>query len=223
MLQPLRKPSEAEPGRLGRLAKLPVFFDLKDRRAVLVGGSPGAAWKAELLAAAGAHVDIYALELSVEMDALLSRGAADGSLTLHRADWSADILTDAALAVADLDDEDEADAFAAAAHEAGIPVNVVDKPGYCDFQFGSVVNRSPVVIGISTDGAAPILGQAIRRRIETLLHPSIASWAAVAKHLRKRVMRNLSPGMARRAFWERFADLAFQGRAPESFGDTVQT
>jgi uroporphyrin-III C-methyltransferase/precorrin-2 dehydrogenase/sirohydrochlorin ferrochelatase len=168
-------------------------------------------------------VDIYALELSAEMDALLSRGAADGSLTLHRADWSADILTDAALAVADLDDEDEADAFAAAAHEAGIPVNVVDKPGYCDFQFGSVVNRSPVVIGISTDGAAPILGQAIRRRIETLLHPSIASWAAVAKHLRERVMRNLSPGMARRAFWERFTDLAFQGRAPESFGDTVQT
>jgi uroporphyrin-III C-methyltransferase/precorrin-2 dehydrogenase/sirohydrochlorin ferrochelatase len=222
MLQPLRKPSEAEPGRLGRLAKLPVFFDLKDRRAVLVGGSPGAAWKAELLAAAGAHVDIYALELSAEMDALLSRGAADGSLTLHRADWSADLLTDAALAVADLDDEDEADAFAAAAHEAGIPVNVVDKPGYCDFQFGSVVNRSPVVIGISTDGAAPILGQAIRRRIETLLHPSIASWAAVAKHLRERVMRNLSPGMARRAFWERFTDLAFQGRAPESFGDTVE-
>ena len=127
MLQPLRKPSEAEPGRLGRLAKLPVFFDLKDRRAVLVGGSPGAAWKAELLAAAGAHVDIYALDPSAEMDALLSRGAADGSLTLYRADWSADILTDAVLAVADLDDEDEAGAFAAAAHEAGIPVNVVDK------------------------------------------------------------------------------------------------
>jgi uroporphyrin-III C-methyltransferase / precorrin-2 dehydrogenase / sirohydrochlorin ferrochelatase len=99
---------------------------------------------------------------------------------------------------------------------------VVDKPGYCDFQFGSVVNRSPVVIGISTDGAAPILGQAIRRKIETLLHPSIATWAAFAKHLRERVMQHLTPGMARRAFWERFADLAFQGRAPESFGDTVE-
>jgi uroporphyrin-III C-methyltransferase / precorrin-2 dehydrogenase / sirohydrochlorin ferrochelatase len=222
MLQPLRKPSEAEPGRLGRLAKLPVFFDLKERRAVLVGGSPGAAWKAELLAAAGARVDIYALDVSAEMDALLSRGAADGSLTLYRADWSADILTDATLAVADLEDEEEAGAFSAAAHEAGVPVNVVDKPGYCDFQFGSVVNRSPVVIGISTDGAAPILGQAIRRKIETLLHPSIASWAAFAKHLRERVMQHLTPGMARRAFWERFADLAFQGRAPESFGDTVE-
>lgn len=223
MLQSLRKPSEAEPGRLGRLAKLPVFFDLKGRRTVLVGGSPGAAWKAELLAAAGAHVDIYTLDVSTEMEALLARGAADGSLVLHRANWAADTLTDAALAVADLEDEVEAETFAAAAREAGVPVNVVDKPRYCDFQFGSVVNRSPVVIGISTDGAAPILGQAIRRKIETLLHPSVASWAAFAKHLRERVMQHLNPGVARREFWERFSDFAFQGRPPESFGDTVET
>ncbi|EIM26709.1 siroheme synthase CysG [Microvirga lotononidis] len=223
MLQPLRKPSEAEPGRLGRLSKLPVFFDLKDRRAILVGGTPGAAWKAELLAAAGARVDIYALDLSAEMEALLSRDAADGSLVLHRSRWSDAVLKDAALAVADLEDEDEAQAFASAAREAGAPVNVVDNPAYCDFQFGSVVNRSPVVIGISTDGAAPILGQAIRRKIETLLHPSVAFWAAYAKHLRERVMQRLQPGMARRAFWERFADLAFQGRGPESYGDDVET
>lgn len=223
MLQPLRKPSEAEPGRLGRLAKLPVFFDLKDRRAVVAGGSPGAAWKAELLAAAGARVDIYALDVSCEMEALLARGAADGSLVLHRTDWSPGLLKDAALAVADLEDEGQAEAFAAAARAAGVPVNVVDKPPHCDFQFGSVVNRSPVVIGISTDGAAPILGQALRRRIETLLHPSVASWAAFAKHLRVRVMHHLPPGTARRAFWERFADFAFQGRPPEALGDSVET
>src|SRR5918998_261725 len=138
MLQPLRKPSEAEPGRSGRLAKLPVFFDLKNRRAVLVGGSVGAAWKAELLAAAGADVDIYTVDPSSEMEALLMRGGADGSLTLHRSAWSVDILKDAALAVADLENE-EAEAFAAAARDAGVPVNVVDKPGHCDFQFGSVV------------------------------------------------------------------------------------
>jgi uroporphyrin-III C-methyltransferase / precorrin-2 dehydrogenase / sirohydrochlorin ferrochelatase len=97
-------------------------------------------------------------------------------------------------------------------------VNVVDKPGFCDFQFGSVVNRSPVVIGISTDGAAPILGQAIRRRIETLLHPSLSAWASLAKEMRERVMAQLPPGRSRRAFWERFADLAFQGRAPQDTG-----
>jgi uroporphyrin-III C-methyltransferase/precorrin-2 dehydrogenase/sirohydrochlorin ferrochelatase len=85
-----------------------------------------------------------------------------------------------------------------------------------------VVNRSPVVIGISTDGAAPILGQAIRRRIETLLHPSLSAWASLAKAMRERIMEQLPPGLSRRAFWERFADLAFQGRPPEALGSSVE-
>ncbi|HZH09038.1 MAG TPA: siroheme synthase CysG [Microvirga sp.] len=222
MLQLSRKPSEAEPGRLGRLAKLPVFFDLQGKRVVLVGGSSGAAWKAELLAAAGADVDIYATEICAEMESLMARGAADGRLTLHRRRWTPEILNGAALAVADLEEEDEVEAFASAAHRSGVPVNVVDKPGCCDFQFGSVVNRSPVVIGISTDGAAPILGQAIRRRIETLLDPSLSSWASLAKAMRERIMEQLPPGLSRRAFWERFADLAFQGRPPETMGASVE-
>ncbi|MBL0406944.1 uroporphyrinogen-III C-methyltransferase [Microvirga aerilata] len=222
MLQPLRQPSEAEPGRLGYLAKLPVFFDLRGRRAVLIGGSPGAAWKAELLAAAGAHVDVYAREVGVEMEALLARGAADGFLALHRRGWTPDVLDGAALAVGDFEGEREAESFALVARWSGVPVNVVDKPSYCDFQFGSVVNRSPVVIGISTDGAAPILGQAIRRRIETLLHPSLSSWASLAKTMRERIMDQLPPGLPRRAFWERFADFAFQGRPPEATGSSVE-
>ena len=221
MLQSIRKPFEVEPGRLGRIAKLPVFFDLRDKRVVLIGGSPGAAWKAELLAAAGAHVDVYATEVCAEMEALLARRAADGHLALHRRGWTPEILNDVALAVADLEEEDEAKAFASAARRYGVPVNVVDKPGYCDFQFGSVVNRSPVVIGISTDGAAPILGQAIRRRIETLLHPSLSAWASLAKTMRERIMEQLPPGLSRREFWERFTDLAFQGRSPETIGSGV--
>lgn len=223
MLQTLRKPSETAPSRLGRLAKLPVFVDLRGKRAVLVGGSPGAAWKAELLSAAGAHVDVYTTEICAELEALLSRGAADGLLTLHRRNWTPEILEGAALAVADLEEESEAEAFVLAARRFGVPVNVVDKPSHCDFQFGSVVNRSPVVIGISTDGAAPILGQAIRRRIEMLLHPSLSAWASLAKAMRERIMDQLPPGMSRRAFWERFADMAFQGRPPETMGSSVET
>ncbi|HZA94102.1 MAG TPA: NAD(P)-dependent oxidoreductase, partial [Gemmatimonadales bacterium] len=140
----------------------------------------------------------------------------------HRRSWTPEILNDAALAVADLEEEDEAEAFASAARRSGVPMNVIDKPGYCDFQFGSVVNRSPVVIGISTDGAAPIMGQAIRRRIETLLHPSLSSWASLAKAMRKRIMEQLPQGLPRRAFWERFADLAFQGRPPENLGSNLE-
>lgn len=208
-----RTPSEAAPARMGALAKLPVFLDLAARRAVVAGGTAPAAWKAELLAAAGAHVAIYARELGPEMSQLLARGAAVGSLTHHARPWSLDILTGAAIALADAESEAEAQAFFCAARAAGVPVNVIDKPEFCQFQFGSIVNRSPVVVSISTDGAAPILGQAIRRRIETLLPPALAGWGRLAKAVRERVGERLKPGAQRRAFWEQLSERAF-GPAP---------
>ncbi len=59
------------------------------------------------------------------------------------------------MAVGDCEDDEEAAHSAAAARWFGVPVNVIDKPAFCDFQFGSIVNRSPLVVGISTTGAAP--------------------------------------------------------------------
>ncbi len=208
-----RKPAEAMPPRMGALAKLPVFFDLAGKRVVLAGNSAGAAWKAELLAAAGADVAIFAPEASDDMRAIVARGAEAGSLTLLERPWSLDIFNHTALAVGDFEDEAEAKAFRCAARAAGVIVNTVDKPATCDFLFGSIVNRSPVVIGISTDGAAPILGQGIRRRIEMLLPPSLASWAGRAQAIRQRVMDRLKPGPERRRFWEAFTDLAFRDKA----------
>lgn len=188
-LSEARKPAESAPRRMGALAKLPVFFDLKGKRAVLAGNSSGAAWKAELLAAAGASVDVYADHPDEEMLAIVALGAADGALVLHRRPWSTDVFSGAAIAVGDFEHQAEAKAFRCASRAAGVPVNTVDKPETCDFQFGSIVNRSPVVIAISTDGAAPILGQAIRRRIEVLIPPALAIWAARANHPRYRDAR----------------------------------
>lgn len=211
-----RKPSEAPPARLGALARLPIFLDLQGKRAVLAGGSAAAAWKAELLAAAGADVEIYATHLEPEMASLLQRGCAAGRLSHHPRPWAIDSFDNAAIAVADAPTDAEAKAFACAARTAGVAVNVIDKPAQCQFQFGSIVNRSPVVIGISTDGAAPILGQAIRRRIETLLPASLATWAAFARDIRQDVMRRLVPGPQRRAFWERFTDRALSSAEPDA-------
>lgn len=206
-----RKPAEAGLTRLGALAKLPVFFDLRGKRAIVAGGSTGAAWKAELLAAAGADVTVFAADPGEDMRAIVARGVADGSLVLHEYGWTADAFAGAAIAVGDFEDETEAEAFRDAAKAAGVPVNTIDKPETCDFQFGSIVNRSPVVIGISTDGAAPILGQAIRRRIEMLLPPALAEWAGAARDIRVRVMERLRPGAQRRQFWEAFSERAFRG------------
>lgn len=207
-----RQPSEAGPARIQPLSVLPVFLDLNGRRAVVAGGSEGAAWKAELLAAAGASVHVHAPReaLSDEMRLLLE---ANASLIHHDRPWDADCLGGAAVALADAEDEAEAAAFEQAARLAGAACNVIDKPAFCHFQFGSIVNRSPVVVGISTSGAAPILGQALRLRIETLLPPALADWAALARDLRDRVAERLAPGPRRRAFWERLTALAF-GPAP---------
>lgn len=194
--------------RMGRLAKLPIFLGLQDKRAVLAGGSAAACWKAELLEAAGAVVHVYALELSPELEAQLSP-----RIIHHARPWAIDVFDGAAIALADIEDEAEAHAFYCAGRACGVPVNVIDKPAFCQFQFGSIVNRSPVVVGISTDGAAPILGQAIRQRIETLLPPALADWGQLARDLRDTVMTRLAKGAPRRAFWEAFAARSF-GPAP---------
>jgi uroporphyrin-III C-methyltransferase / precorrin-2 dehydrogenase / sirohydrochlorin ferrochelatase len=204
-----RQPAEAQPPRMGALAKLPVFLDLAGKRAVMAGGTAPAAWKAELLAAAGAEVHIYSVEIGPELVALFERGAAAGTLQHHKRPWALDCFAGAAIALADAETDAEAQAFFCAARAAGVPVNVIDKPAYCQFQFGSIVNRSPIVIGISTDGGAPILGQAIRRRIETLLPASLAAWGKRAKDIRALVSSRLSPGPQRRMFWEAFAERAF--------------
>lgn len=196
---------EFRPARLRALAKLPVFFDLAERRVVVIGGGKPAIWKTELLLAAGALVDLYAAEPEPDLLAL----AETGRLTAHLRPWQEADLDGAALVVADLEDETEAGRLRQVCRRRGTALNVIDRPTLCDFQFGTIVNRSPVVVGIMTDGAAPILAQAIRRRVEAVLPASLAGWARVAKSFRVRLKALLPDRAEQRAFWERFVDKAF--------------
>ena len=189
------------------IARLPVFLALAGKRAMLAGGSPAAAWKAELLSAAGAHVDVYADEISLELRALAA-APPRGELKLHERAWIASDLKTAAVAVGTFPDDADAASFADAARKEGVPVNVIDKPEFCDFAFGAIVNRSPLVIGISTDGAAPVFAQAIRTQLEMLLPRSFAAWAAAAQHWRSAVRASGLTFAARCAFWRLFAAYA---------------
>jgi uroporphyrin-III C-methyltransferase/precorrin-2 dehydrogenase/sirohydrochlorin ferrochelatase len=202
------------------LAKLPVFWGLDGKRALVAGGTDAAAWKAELLATCGCEVHVYAESLSDTFLNLIRQGskAENGHFVYHRQQWDRAAFKGAAMAIADCDGDAAASAFYHAACDAGVPVNVIDNPAYCQFQFGSIVNRSPVVVSISTDGAAPILAQSIRRRIETLLPPSLTSWAALARSIRNSVNARLNPGAPRRAFWEGFVDRAFAGDPADGIG-----
>ena len=202
-----RAPAELRSTRMGALARLPAFFALQDKRVIVAGATAAAAWKAELLSAAGACVDVLAPEPGEEVLALAA-APPHGPVAVQRRAWRASDFAGAAMAVADCVDDDEAGAFAAAARAAGVPVNVIDRPAFCDFSFGAIVNRSPLVIGISTDGAAPVFGQAIRAKIEALIPKNFARWAEAARAWRPRVQALTLPFRARRHFWERFTQRA---------------
>ena len=201
------------PGNIEPLATLPVFLKLGGRRVLVAGGTPPAVWKAELIAAAGAQVIVVAAEPCPEMDALAA--AMPDRIALHRRDWTPEDLDGAAIAIGAFEG-DEGEPFRAAAQAAGVPVNVIDVPPLCEFQFGTIVARSPLVIGISTDGAAPVFGQALRARIEALLPAEIGAWAVAAKVWREPLQALKLGFAARRRFWELFADMALEGgdRAP---------
>ncbi|MBS7553457.1 siroheme synthase CysG [Ancylobacter dichloromethanicus] len=191
------------------LARLPVFFALAGRRIVLAGGSEAAAWKAELLSAAGARVEVFA---AAPCEDLVELAAAppDGPLLLVARDWTPADLAGAALAIGAIEEDEEGERFAQAARAAGVPVNVVDKPAFCDFAFGAIVNRSPLVVGISTDGAAPVFGQAVRAKIEAVIPQGFKRWAEAARSWRPAVAALALSYQGRRRFWERFTEAALE-------------
>src|SRR5262249_14068662 len=207
-------PSEVRSPRMEALARLPVFFALAGRRAVVVGGSPAAAWKIELLAAAGAQVDVYASDPSEEV-----ASASDAvCVNLHRREIADADFAGGALAIGAFDEEGLAGEFSARARAAGVPVNVVDRPTLSDFSFGTIVNRSPLVVGISTDGAAPVFAQAIRAKIEAMIPLGFARWAEAARRWRAAVKSSGLSFGGRRRFWQLFTGHAVDnpGREPAS-------
>jgi uroporphyrin-III C-methyltransferase/precorrin-2 dehydrogenase/sirohydrochlorin ferrochelatase len=198
---------DARPLGMAPLARLPVFLALAGKRAVITGDGPPAAWKAELLSAAGAEVEVFAQHPCEELRALAAQPPRGAIALRHRA-WRVADLRGAAIAVGGFDDEAEAQRFARAARAAGVPVNVIDRPACCDFAFGAIVNRSPLVIGISTGGAAPVFAQAIRARLEAMIPRGFSRWARAARHWRRRLQSSRLSFAARLRFWQAFTRLA---------------
>jgi uroporphyrin-III C-methyltransferase/precorrin-2 dehydrogenase/sirohydrochlorin ferrochelatase len=209
------------PGRsatMAALARLPIFLALDGRRALVAGGTPAAAWKAELLSAAGAAVDVYAPSVCDELLAIAANPPR-AAVTVHRRKWRAQDLEGCALAIGACEEDSEAQTFAAAARAAGVLVNVIDKPEFCDFSFGSIVNRSPLVVGISTDGAAPVFAQAVRARIEMLLPQSFSLWVAAAARWRSALKEAGLTFAGRRKFWQLFTAHAMAD--PDHWPDAI--
>ena len=193
-----------------KLTVLPVFLRLAGVPVVLAGQGDPTAWKAELLAATGADLRLFASAPGAKLRDTATRAG----LRIEPRAWRAQDFAGAAIAVLEAEDEEDASRFRAAARAAGALVNVIDRPKFCDFSFGAIVERSPLVIGVSTDGAAPVFAQAVRSRIEAMFPETLRAWAVAARAWRPRLQG--FEQTRRRAIWLDFATRAFASvdRAP---------
>jgi uroporphyrin-III C-methyltransferase/precorrin-2 dehydrogenase/sirohydrochlorin ferrochelatase len=177
---------------------LPVFLQLLERPAVVVGGGRVAARKVELLRRAGSRVTVVAPELDEELAQLVAAGA----VTHVHSRFAESHLDGAAVVIAATNTQQINARVSAAARQRSIPVNVVDDPDASTFIFPAIVDRSPVIVAVSSGGQAPVLARQVREQIEALLPTALGALGRFMGARRKAVRRALSTP-ARRAFWER--------------------
>lgn len=180
------------------MKQLPIFIDVRDRRCLVVGGGEIATRKISLLLKADARVVVVAPGLCSRLAEL----HAGGTIAWEKAEFSPRYLDQAWLVIAATDDGAVNLAVSQAAQGRGIPVNVVDQPALCTFTMPSIIDRSPVVVAISSGGEAPVLSRLLRARLETLIPAAYGRLAALAGKFRKQVQQQLPEGSARRVFWE---------------------
>jgi uroporphyrin-III C-methyltransferase/precorrin-2 dehydrogenase/sirohydrochlorin ferrochelatase len=185
----------------------PVFLRLRGRSALIVGGGEVAARKAVLLRKAGASVTVVAPNLCPE----LTRHAQAGAIRHLAEPFQSGHLNGAALVIAATDRAEVNQRVAAAAHRLGIPVNAVDAPAVSSFISPAVIDRSPVLVALSSGGSAPVLTRLLRERLEMLIPAAYGRLAELAGSFREVVKQRMESRAARRRFWER----VFRGAIPE--------
>ncbi|WP_212631532.1 siroheme synthase CysG [Pseudomonas sp. KB-10] len=185
---------------------LPLFHKLQDRPVLVIGGGEVALRKARLLSDAGARLRVVAPEIRSELQEL----AGDEGCFL-RGYVSGD-LQGVALVIAATDDEPLNARISAEAQAQGIPVNVVDAPALCSVIFPAIVDRSPLIVAVSSGGDAPVLARLIRAKIETWIPATYGQLANLGKRFRERVKQLFPDVQQRRVFWED----VFQGQIAES-------
>lgn len=196
---------------------LPIFVNIKNRNCLVVGGGEVAARKIALLLRAGAHITIIAPELCAELSEELREQLAQGAIT-HRVEaFRPDHLGDAVLVIAATGDRAVNRQVSKAAGQLHIPVNVVDNPDLCSFIMPSIIDRSPIMVAVSSGGASPVLARLLRARLETMIPAGYGRLAAYAASFRERVKLHFSHPEKRRIFWEKalqgpFAEMVFAGR-----------
>jgi len=196
---------------------LPIYLDIKLRRCLVVGGGEVAQRKIKLLLEAGGCVTVVSPVITAEVDKL----AKNQSVSLIRATFEEAHMDDARLVIAATDDVEVNARVSRLAQESGIPVNVVDAPELCSFIMPSIIDRSPVLVAVSSGGSSPVLARLLRARLETLIPASYGRLAALVKGFRETVKKRFQDTLSKRRFWEKIlqgpiAEMMFSGREKEA-------
>jgi uroporphyrin-III C-methyltransferase/precorrin-2 dehydrogenase/sirohydrochlorin ferrochelatase len=182
---------------------LPLFHNLRGSQVLIVGGGEIALRKSRLIADAGALLRVVAPAIDVQ---LLELVQASGGVAITRGYQESD-LDGCQLVIAATDEQALNATVSADARRRCVPVNVVDAPALCSVIFPAIVDRSPLVVAVSSGGDAPVLARLIRAKLETWIPSAYGELAGLAARFRQQV-KNLYPDVQqRRAFWEE----VFQG------------
>ncbi len=192
---------------------LPVFLDIRNKSCLVVGGGEVAARKVMLLLQAGAHVSV----VSPELNTPLSEYHAQGRIKYLAGIFQPGLLQNMTLVIAATDDRDTNRQVSAAAQQRQIPVNVVDNPDLCTFIMPSIVDRSPLLIAISSGGQSPVLARLLRAQLETMIPAAYGRLATMAGKFRERIKQHFTHPEKRRIFWEktlqsRFSEMVLAGK-----------
>ncbi|KTR89133.1 siroheme synthase CysG [Pantoea dispersa] len=178
----------------------PLFCRLQGKRCLLVGAGDVAERKARLLLEAGAELYVGARDFSPAFQLW----AQQGKVTLLHGAFTDDWLDACWLAIAATNDDAVNQQVADAAEQRRLFCNLVDAPQQASAIMPSIVDRSPLMIAVSSGGRAPVLARLLREKLEAMLPQHLGELAALAGSLRERVKQHFSAMAPRRAFWERF-------------------
>ncbi|ORU91616.1 MAG: sirohydrochlorin ferrochelatase [Cycloclasticus sp. symbiont of Bathymodiolus heckerae] len=192
---------------------LPLFHKLTNKECLVIGGGAIATRKVRLLINAQANVTVISPHLSSELAELVS----NKKLTHIERAFQANDTKSFSLVVCATNIQHTNASVSSEAHTNNIPVNVVDQPDLCSFIFPAIIDRSPITIGISSGGVAPVLVRLTRAKLETLLPQTLGNLASLAAKYRQAVKDHFSNTEQRRIFWEKtfngsIADLIYQGK-----------
>lgn len=177
---------------------LPLFFDLRGKDCLVVGGGAIATRKARLLVKAGARVTVVAPDVETELAQL----AVDSGGQVLRQTYDASLLVAPVLVVSATDVEVVNRQVSADCHARRLPVNVVDSPALCSVITPAIVDRSPLILAASSGGESPVLARIVRAQLEASFPAAYGRLAKFASRFRDAVKERFADGEMRRRFWE---------------------